>query len=92
MGKAAGAESEMIRALAVLGATLHDLGDLVQAESLLVHASEFAPQNRDHQDRWRLLHRLGDVLQAQNRSRDAIIVFRQTISAAESGDFGGART
>lgn len=78
----------MCRALTVMGATLHDLGDLEQAESLLVHAIDLAPPGEHYQDRWRALLRIGEVLTAQGRPADARTAFRWAIQAAEDGSFG----
>lgn len=81
------ARHEMGRALTVMGATLHDLKDLEQAESLLVHAIDLVPRG-EYQDRWRALERLGEVLAAQGQGADARTAFRSAIEAAEAGSFG----
>ena len=76
------------RGLTVLGATLHDLRDLENAESYLVRALDRLPSNRHYQDRWRAALRLGEVLRAQGRPEAASSALRLAEVAAGQGSHG----
>lgn len=76
------------RALTVLGATLHDLRDLENAEPYRIHALDRLPSNRHYQDRWRAALRLGEVLRAQGRPDAASSALRLAEVAAGQGSYG----
>jgi tetratricopeptide (TPR) repeat protein len=90
LARAEDACGDMCRALTVIGATLYDLRDLEQAESMLVHAMELGRAELDFDALWPAVLRLGEVLAAQGRDEDARVALERAVWAAEQGSFGWA--
>jgi hypothetical protein len=61
LARAEHARWETARALAVIGATLEDFGELGDAPRLLREAGEELPRDRDHEDAWFIGMRLGSL-------------------------------
>jgi len=79
---------EMARALTVIGATLYDLGELVDAANVLSTAAEVIPADRYQEDAWLIRTRLAQALVAGGRLEDARAMLELAVQVAEDGSLG----